>query len=241
MKRITILLILGLSLQIQAQTLKIAAAGSLRFVLEEIKASYKKKNPNTEINVTVGSSGMLFQQISNGADYDVFMAADNTFPNKLKTQGMIIGDVKVYALGKLVVWSNSIDVSKGIDAMFNPAVHKIAIAKPELAPFGERAIECLNYYKYFEKVKDKIVYADNIAQAAQFAQTGNAEIGFLALSLAIDPEMKGKYFVLDTKSYKPIEQALVALKKQQQNPETAKFIAFVLSKECKTIFEKYGM
>src|ERR1035437_9120770 len=91
MKRITIFLILGLSLHIQAQTLKIAAAGSLRFVLEDIKASYKKKNPNTEINITVGSSGMLFQQISNGADYDVFMAADNTFPNKLKTQGMIIG------------------------------------------------------------------------------------------------------------------------------------------------------
>jgi len=241
MKKICLLIFLGLSLHMQAQTLKIAAAGNLRFILDEIKASYKKKNPKTEINVTIGSSGMLYQQITNGADYDVFMAADKIFPDKLKSQGMTFGDVKIYAFGKLVLWSNSIDVSKGIDAIFNPAVHKIAIAKPELAPYGERAVECLKYYKYFDKVKDKIVYADNIAQAAQFAQTGNAEVGFLALALAIDPEMKGTYYMLDTKSYKPVEQALVALKKQQQNPEAIKFIDFVVSKECKAIFEKYGL
>ena len=91
-----------------------------------------------------------------------------------------------------------------------------------------------------DKVKDKIVYADNIAQAAQFAQTGNAEIGFLAMSLALAPDMKGTYYILDTKSYKPIEQAIVLLKTWQSNPEAAKFMKFVLSANCKPIFEKYG-
>jgi molybdate transport system substrate-binding protein len=127
-----------------------------------------------------------------------------------------------------------------LDILTDPSVKRIAVAKPEVAPYGARAIECLKYYQLFDKVKDKLVYADNIAQTAQFAQTGNAEVGFLALALVMAPEMKGTYFVLDTKSYKPVEQAMVLLKSWQSNPEAAKFMKFVLSSECKPLFEKYG-
>lgn len=240
MKKIIILLFLALSISIQAQKVKVAAAGNLRYILDEIKVKYAKVSPKANISVNLGSSGALVQQITNGADFDLFMAADIIYPEKLKAQGMVKGDIKTYAFGKLVIWSNTVDVSKGLDIISDKSVNRIAIAKPDVAPYGARAIECLKYYKLYDKVKDKIVYADNIAQAAQFAQTGNAEIGFLALALALAPDMKGSYFVLDTKSYKPVEQAMVLLKSWQTNPEAAKFMNFVLSADCKPIFEKYG-
>lgn len=240
MKNIFLVLILALSLSLQSQTVKIAAAGNLRFVLDDIKKKYVLVNPKAKIIVNLGASGALVQQITNGADFDLFMAADKMYPDKLKAQGIVTGKVQTYAYGKLVIWSNTVDVSKGLNMLTDNAVKRIAIAKPDVSPYGARAIECLKYYKLFDKLKDKIVYADNIAQTAQFAQTGNAEIGFLALALAISPDMKGSYFVLDTKSYKPVEQAMVLIKSWQSNPEAAQFVKFVLSNQCKPIFEKYG-
>jgi molybdate transport system substrate-binding protein len=240
MKKTLICLLMALSISLQAQTIKIAAAGNLRFILDEIKMKYAIVNPKASIVVNLGSSGAMVQQIINGADFDLFMAADKIYPEKLKTQGIVKGDIKTYAFGKLVIWSNTIDVSKGLDVITGKSVHRIAIAKPDVAPYGARAVECLKYYNLFDKVKDKIVYADNIAQAAQFAQTGNAEIGFIALALAMAPDMKGSYFILDTRSYKPVEQAMVLMKSWQSNPEAAKFMKFVLSAECKPVFEKYG-
>lgn len=231
---------LMVSVSLQAQTVKVAAAGNLRFILDEIKANYVKIHPKANISVVLGSSGTLTQQITNGADFDLFMAADKVFPDKLKAQGIVKGEVKTYAFGKLVLWSNSVDVSKGISVLSDPAVHRIAIAKPETAPYGARAVQCMKYYNVYEPVKEKLVYADNIAQAAQFAQTGNAEVGFLAMALVMGPEMKGSYFVLDTQSYKPVEQAMVLLKSWQANPEADQFMKYILSADCKPIFEKYG-
>jgi molybdate transport system substrate-binding protein len=240
MKKVFIMLLIALSISLQAQTVKVAAAGNLRFILDEIKVKYAVLNPKANIIVNIGSSGALVQQITNGADFDLFMAADKIYPEKLKAQGIVKGDIITYAFGKLVIWSNTVDVSKGLDIITDNSVKRIAIAKPDVAPYGARAVECIKYYNLFDKVKDKIVYADNIAQAAQFAQTGNAEIGFIALALAMAPDMKGTYFILDTKSYKPVEQAMVLMKSWQSNPEAAKFMNFVLSADCKPIFEKYG-
>lgn len=240
MKSVVIFLFMVLSVSLQAQTIKIAAAGNLRFILDEIKTKYAKINPNTDIVVNLGSTGTLFQQIVNGADFDLFMAADKVYPDKLKDQGIVSGEVKTYAFGKLVIWSNTVDVSKGLEILTDKSVNHIAIAKPELAPYGDRAVQCLKYYNLFGKVKDKIVYADNIAQTAQFAKTGNAEIGFLALALAMAPEMKGTYFLPDTKSYKPVEQAMVLIKGRESKPEAARLMRFILSDDCKPVFRKYG-
>lgn len=240
MKKAFLILLLVINLGLQAQTVKVAAAGNLRFILEEIKAKYAVANPQVKLEVNLGSSGALVQQITNGANFDVFMAADKIYPEKLKAQDITRGEIKTYAFGKLVIWSNTIDVSKGINMVTDISVNRIAIAKPDVAPYGSRAVEALNYYKLFDKVKDKIVYADNIAQAAQFAQTGNAEIGFIALALALAPDMKGTYIEVDPKSYSPVEQAMVLIKTWEKNPEAAKFMAFVLSAECKPIFEKHG-
>lgn len=240
MRKIVLALTLAFSLSLQAQTVKIAAASNLRFVLDDIKVKYALVHPKAKVIVNFGASGALVQQITNGADFDLFMAADKMYPDKLKSQGIVSGKVQTYAFGKLVLWSNTVDVSKGLNSLTDEAVKRIAIAKPDVAPYGARAVECLKYYKLFDKVKNKIVYADNIAQTAQFAQTGNAEIGFLALALAMAPEMKGSYFELDTKSYKPVEQAMVLIKSWQTNPEAAKFMKFVLSDQCKPILIKHG-
>jgi len=241
MKKSCILLLLALfSIGMQAQTLKVAAAANLRFVFEEIKNSYVKINPKADIMANFGSTGALYQQIVNGADFNIFMAADNEVPLKLKNQGLVSGEVKTYAFGKLVLWSNTVDVSKGLEVLSDPTVKRIAIAKPDVAPYGDRAIECLNSTGLFEKVKDKIVYADNISQTAQFAQTGNAEVGFLAYSLTLTPEMKGSTYVIDTKIYKPVAQAMAIVKGWKASPEAVKFMKYVLSPECKPIFEKFG-
>jgi molybdate transport system substrate-binding protein len=240
MKRIVTIIAVLATMSAHTQTVKIAAAANLRFVFDEIKASYIKVNPKAEVTANFGSSGALLQQILNGAEFDVFMAADNSFPVKLKDQGAASGEIKTYALGKLVLWSNMIDVSKGLGILTDPMVKRIAIAKPELAPYGDRAIACLKQAGLYDKVKDKIIYADNISQTAQFAQTGNAEVGFLAMSLTLTPEMKGSVYLIDPKLYKPVEQAMVLVKSWKVNPEAAKFMKFVLSETCKPIFEKNG-
>ncbi len=240
MRQLLILFLIVFSINIKGQIIKIAAAGNLRFTLEDIKTRYIKLNPGTVIEITIGSSGALFQQISNGEDFDIFMSADRIYPDKLKTQRIISSDVQVYAYGMLVMWSNTLDLSKGVNILTESSVHRISIAKPEVAPYGERAIECLKYYNIFDKVKNKIVYADNISQAAQYVQTGNAEVGFIAQALTVDPDMKGSVYILDEKSYKPIEQALVILKSGNSNPEAMKFVKFLFSNDCKLLFEKYG-
>lgn len=240
MKRILILIAFVVAMSAQAQTVKIAAAANLRFVFDEIKAKYAIVNPKATVTANFGSSGALLQQILNGAEFDLFMAADNSFPVKLKDQGVASGEIKTYALGKLVLWSNTIDLSKGLEMLTDPSVKRIAIAKPELAPYGDRAIEVLKSSGLYDKVKDKIIYADNISQTAQFAQTGNAEVAFLAMSLTLTPEMKGSVYLIDPKKYKPVEQAMVLVKSWIVNLEAAKFMKFVLSESCKSIFEKNG-
>lgn len=240
MKRIILIILVFAVFSAHAQSVKIAAAANLRFVFDEIKSTYAQANPKVNVSAIFGSSGALLQQILNGAEFDVFMAADNTFPAKLKDQGAASGEIKIYALGKLVLWSNTLDVSKGLEMLTDPSVKRIAIAKPELAPYGERAVSCLKQAGLYEDVKDKIIYADNISQTAQFAQTGNAEVAFLALSLTLTPEMKGSTYAIDPKMYKPVEQSMVLVKSWKTNPEASKFMKYVLSAECKPIFEKYG-
>jgi molybdate transport system substrate-binding protein len=225
-----------------AQTVRVAAAGNLRYVMDDIREKYLSSHPHVKIDITLGASGALAQQIINGAPFDFFMSADTRSPQKLKEQGCASGDAKTYAFGKLVLWSNVLDVSIGIEILNDKRVSRVAIAKPDIAPYGEKAVDCMKYYKLYDSSEDKLVYADNIAQAAQFVVTGNAEIAFIAYSLVFGPEMKdkGNYFILNTESYKPVEQACVLLKGWERNPEAGKFMKFVLSEECKSVFKKYG-
>ena len=244
MKRVIIsLAILFATLSVTAQKVNIAAAANLRYVLEEIKTAYVKQYPKAKVNLTFGASGMLVQQIQNGASFDFFMAADTEFPLKLKEKGLTTGTISTYAFGKLAIYSTTLDVEKhGLGVLKNPTIKKIAIANPETAPYGERSIELLKSQKFYESLKSKIVLGENISQAAQFAFTGNAEIGFIALSLALAPEMagKGNYYVIPQNLYKPIEQGCILIKTQVLNTEASRFRKFVLSASTKGIWEKFG-
>ncbi len=244
MKRILLSLAILLSvLNVAAQKINVAAAANLRYVLEEIKTVYVKQNPKVKVSLTFGSSGTLVQQITNGANFDCFMAADDEFPVKLKAKGLTTGTINVYAYGKLALYSTTLSVDKsGLDVLKNLSVKKIAIANPETAPYGKRSIELLKSLNLYDDLKPKIVIADNISAAAQYAFTGNTELGFVAFSLALAPEMigKGNYYIIPQKFYEPIAQACVLIKKSTINTEAAKFRKFVLSPTNKAIWEKYG-
>ena len=244
MKRIIISLAIFLTaITVSAQKVNVAAAANLRYVLEEIKSVYVKQHPQAIINMTFGSSGTLVQQIMNGATFDLFLAADNEFPLKLKEKGLTVGAMTTYAFGKLAIYSTTLNVEKlGLGVLKNPTIKKIAIANPATAPYGERSIELLKKQKLYDQLKSKIVFGDNISQAAQFAFTGNAEVGFIALSLALAPEMAGKgtYYIVPQSLYKPIEQACILIKTSVLNTEASKFKKFILSAPTKSIWEKYG-
>ena len=244
MKRIIIsLTILVAIITASAQKVNVAAAANLRYVLEEIKTAYLKQNPKAKVNLTFGASGMLVQQIQNGASFDFFMAADNEFSLKLKDKGLTTGPMSTYAFGKLAIYSTTLDVEKlGLGALKDESIKKIAIANPETAPYGERAVEVLKSQKLYDGLKSKIVLGENISQTAQFAFTGNAEVGFIALSLALAPDMdkKGSYYIVPQSLYKPIEQACILIKTPVLNTEAAKFKKFVLSPATKSIWEKWG-
>ncbi|MDD4920985.1 MAG: molybdate ABC transporter substrate-binding protein [Bacteroidales bacterium] len=244
MKRFIVVLAILLSVTaIQAQKVNVAAAANLRYVLEEIKTAYVRQNPKAKVNITFGSSGTLVQQILNGASFDFFMAADNEFPVKLKEKGVTRGAMSTYAFGKLAIYSTTLDVEhKGLEVLKDRSVNKIAIANPETAPYGSRSVELLKKLGLYEQLKSKMVFGDNISQAAQFAFTGNAEIGFVALSLALAPDMSGKgnYFIVPQKLYDPIEQACILIKTPVLNTEAGKFKKFVLSATTKPIWEKFG-
>lgn len=244
MKRITLLLIavIAIHLSTSAQKVRVAAAADLRYAMDKVVELYTQKNPGTEIQVTYGSSGNAFQQISNGAEYDLYFSADISYPKKLKELGYTISKPRLYAIGYLTLWSNVIDLKAGMNAVLDSKVSKIAIANPEHAPYGKRAEESLKFYKLYDKVKGKLIKGENISQAAQFVTSGNAEIGFIALSLTCAPAMKGKgnYIVIDSKSHSPLKQAYVILKHAQNNKAVFDFARFVASPDARNIFKKFG-
>jgi molybdate transport system substrate-binding protein len=227
---------------LQAQSFTVAAAADLRYAMDEIIKTYKSEKLGITIDVIYGSSGNLYQQISNNAPFDIFFSADNSYPLKLYEQNLTIEKPVIYAIGHLVLWSKTMDVSKGIGLLKYPEVKKIAIANPDFAPYGKRAVECLKYYKIYDQVKDKIVKGDNVSQAAQFVLSGNADAGLIALSLALSPGMSGKgnYFNLYSKSYSRAEQSYVVLKTGKIKEQIPLFVKFLKTKKVKEIFGKFG-
>ena len=237
-----LLILMVMNINTKAQSVTIAAAADLRNAMGELVKTYKEANPDAKIETIFGASGNFYQQIVNKAPFDLFFSADHNFAVKLKEQGLTVGEPKVYAIGHLVLWSSTLDVSKGLDLLKSDKVNKISIANPEVAPYGKRAIECLNYYKLYDEIKGKIVKGDNVSQAAQFVMTGNAEVGLIALSLALSAEMsaKGKYFLIDQKSYSQLDQSYVVLKQAENNKEAANFAKFLETEKARSIFTKFG-
>ncbi|MBB4802626.1 molybdate transport system substrate-binding protein [Flavobacterium nitrogenifigens] len=244
LSNLTMLLLLFFGTVNAQQKFTIVAAANLKIALDSINTVFKIQNPNINPQITYGASGKFYEQISNGAPFDLFFSADMDYPNQLEKNKMTASKVKMYAVGKLVIWSKKIDPNaKKINSLLDASIRKIAIGNPATAPYGEKAVESLKYYKIYDKVKSKLVFGDNITQATQFVTTGNADIGITALSLVLTPNMQkegGKYYVIPEKSHSPLEQGCVLLKHGKDNANALKFYNFISSKTAAAILKYYG-
>lgn len=228
-----------------AGEVKISVATNVSYAIKDLVKEFNKKNPDTKVQVILGSSGKLTAQISNGAPYQLFMSADMRYPNRLYEKKIAITKPVVYAQGKLALLSHKeLDFSKGINLLKDKKIRKIAIANPKIAPYGKASLEAIKNAGILDSVKDKFVYAESISQSVSYAVTA-VDIGFIAKSSLYDKKMRrfkeGKNWVeIDCKLYTPISQGVVMLKKGDKNGEVLAFYDFILSVDAKKIFEKYG-
>jgi molybdate transport system substrate-binding protein len=229
-----------------AQELKVAAAADLSAALQKIGPAFEKQT-GIHISTSLGSSGNFFSQIQNGAPFDVFLSADLSYPEKLQEENRAEpGSLVRYARGRLVVWvpnSSTIKIERDdISSLKSPSVSKISIANPEHAPYGRAAVAALVHYKLYDKVKSKLVMGENVSQAAQFAQSGNADVALIALSLAVSDSMagKGRYVVLAQESYPPLVQAGVVVNSSKNKQQAQRFLDFLISADAQKVLRQYG-
>lgn len=229
-----------------SKTVTVAAASDLKFAFEEIIATFKREHPEITVTASYGSSGNFYAQLANRAPFDLFLSADIQYPNKLTEQKLTLpGSQFSYGVGRLVVWvpsTSSLDLSLGIRSLLDSSARKIAIANPDHAPYGRAAVAALTSSGIYEQVKPRLIYGDNIAQTAQFVQTGSADAGIIALSLAIAPAMQkaGKYVELPLELYPTLEQGGVILN-WATNPEAARQLqVFMTSPRGKEILHRFG-
>jgi molybdate transport system substrate-binding protein len=229
----------------QTGNLRIAAAADLKFAMTDMVAQFQKQT-GIKVDITYGSSGNFFSQLQNGAPFDLFFSADIEYPRKLETAGLgEPGTLYTYAVGRIVIWmpaDSKIDVARQQwNALLDPRVHKIAIANPEHAPYGRAAVAALQKASFYDQVAPKLVYGENISQAAQFAQSGNAQAGIIALSLAVSPAMAdGKRWEIPEQLHPPIEQGVILLKNALNKSQAREFLNFVKSDTFRATLEKYG-
>ena len=229
----------------QAQSLRIAAASDLQFALGDLAAQYEKQS-GEKLAITYGSSGNFFAQIQNGAPFDLFFSADTAYPQKLIESGFAEPDSRyTYAFGRIVVWlpfeSPLTPAKLQWNTLLDARIQKIAIANPDHAPYGRAAVAALQNAGLYERLKSRLVYGENISQAAQFVLSGSAQAGILALSLAAAPAMKsGKYWEIPRDLYPPLEQAVVLLKSSPNKPAARAFLAFLRMEPARATLARYG-
>ncbi len=227
-----------------AEDLTVAVAANVQYTFEELAAEFQQET-GIHIKTVIGSSGKFTVQIENGAPFDVFLSEDMDYPKTLEQKGLTYNAPKIYAYGMLVLWTmTDVDLSKGIEAIIDPSVKKIAVASPDTAPYGRQAINAVKHFQLYQKVQRKFVYGESIAQANQFITSQAADLGFTAKSVVLAPNMKdqGKWIEVDKNAYTPIAQGVVILKHAEKNHLAAaqRFFDFLFSDAAKKIFEKYG-
>lgn len=225
----------------------VAAAADLKFAMEEIIREFQKDHSKIAVKITYGSSGSFYSQLLNEAPFDLFFSADIGYPRKLNEQGLTLpGTEFLYAVGRLVIWvSKSSPTDLGqlkMEALRNESVHHVAIANPKHAPYGKAAEEAMRSLGVYESVKNKLVYGENVAQTLQFVQSGAAEIGIVALSLALAPTVhtQGRYWEIPLEAYPRMEQGGVILKWAKDLQAAQSFREFVTGPKGRSIFMRYG-
>ena len=236
-------LALLLAATVHAEKVTVAAAADLKFALDEIVATFKKSNPADDVQVIYGSSGKFYAQIQQSAPYDLYFSADIAFPRELVTAGFAASEAKPYAFGRIVLWSAGMDASTmTLASLTDSKIVRIAIANSKHAPYGKRAEEALRAAGLWEKVESKLVYGENIAHTAQFVQTGNAQVGIIALALAVNPELskRGGYWLIPDQLHEPLEQGFIITKRAASNAAARRFADYMDSKAARLVMTRYG-
>lgn len=243
--RVAALLLLAAVSARGAGGLSVAAAANLTFVLADLDAAFASGEPGARVNASFGSTGSLVAQIANGAPYDVFLSADVASAQRLVDAGLArAGSLAPFAAGRLVLWAAGAgpDVSSVAAAVRDPAVRRLAMANPAVAPYGRAARQALERLGLWGAAQPKLVTAEDISQAAQFVETGNADAGFVALSAVLSPRLRGRgrWSEVPPALFDPLTQAAVITQHGGSNPESARYLAFLRSEAAARILEGFG-
>lgn len=223
-------------------TILIATASNMQFAIKEIASAFTE-NTGIETEIITGASGNLAAQIKEGAPYDIFLSANLKYPRFLYKNGLAKDPPEVYAYGQLILWTCQDGISTELDSLKSDLVKHIALANPEIAPYGKAAMEVLNKHELTSTIQQKLVYAESIAQANQFIHSGAAELGFTALAVVYTPQFKnkGSWTVIPAEAYSPIAQGIILVNRQGATSDNArKFYNFLLGDKGKQILGKYG-
>jgi molybdate transport system substrate-binding protein len=227
-----------------SRAITVATASNLQAVMPEIVARFEREGIGATLSF--GSSGNFFAQIQNGAPFDVFVSADVEYPSQLVASGHAdAASLYQYATGRIVLWTrkdSGIDVRRGLPVLQDGGVKRIAIANPKLAPYGRAAVAALQSARLHDAVRAKLVLGENVSQAAQLVDSGNAQVGILPLSLAVGPPLKdsGTYSEIPATAHPPIEQAMVIMTASRNKDAARQFLEFFKRPETIQLLERFG-
>ncbi len=237
-------IVLLTSLPASAAELRVAAASSTQDALAAVAREFQRLR-GVKVVTTFGSSGKLYHQILRGAPYDVFLSADEVFPEKLEREGLVSARRR-YARGRIVLWAphrSPVDPSRGLKVLGDPRVRKVAIANPRLAPYGHAASAALRASGLEAGVSPKLVFGESVSHAAHFVSSGAAEVGFLSLSLALSPRLApaGRFWLVPETLHPPLFAGAVALEAAREPQAASDFLAFCVSPAGQAIWGQFGL
>lgn len=245
MKKLILTMLGMLALPAWAAPLMVAAASDLTYTIGELAAAFQKEVPGAEVKTSLGASGNFFAQIKNGAPFDVFLSADMLYPARLAKEGAAdASTLTTYAIGRLAVWSLDarFDLKQGMAVFRDARLSRVAIANPDVAPYGSAAKAALQAHGVWDAVSGKLVRGENIAQTAQFIQTGNAQIGIVSYATVLAPRLKGvgSFYLVPEAGLAPIEQGAIVTTRGKANPLAARFMRFLQSPAARAILQRHG-
>ncbi|MCU4677677.1 molybdate ABC transporter substrate-binding protein [Catenovulum sp. 2E275] len=227
----------------RAETVHIAIAANFTSAMKQIAQEFEKDTGHKTI-LSFASSGKIYAQIQHGAPFDVFLSADQTKPIALEKANLTVVKSRfTYAIGALALWSTKADlINNQLTVLHNNQFNKLSLANPKLAPYGTAAVETLTHLQLKQTTQHKWVLGENIAQAYQFVASGNADLGFVALSQIMDKgHIKGgSYYLVPDELYSPIKQDAVLLKSAQDNPAALALLDYLQSEKAQLIIKGYG-
>lgn len=235
-------LLLGAASLHASDPVRIAAAADLRYAMDEIMAKYREAHPDANVEAVYGSSGRMTTQIINGAPYDLFFSADMAYLQRLEEEGLTATESTIHATGRIVLWSNTLDAaSLTLEDLRADSIRRIAIAQPRHAPYGQRAQEALESAGVWQDVQHKLVFGENIAHAAQMTESGAAQVGIIALSLARFPDLaRHGHHLIDDALHPPLTQGYVVTRRGGDKAEAQAFADFMTTDDAREIMAYYG-